>query len=162
MIVKKVLLNITLVVLFVLVSAMAFVQSEDLHIWFSWWTNGAEPLTAEGTIADVYEYRGRDRGKQRIGFIDIKEGRLGLHAVFDRDTLELAVAPGAVLRVRYYPTPTGSNYIFYMETNHELIYEGKFHRAGWGGVVIFLICIFYLAVIFILLKVFFKNIGRGQ
>ena len=144
------------------VSVIAVGKTNDLYGWFSWWVTDRSPIYFSGFITKVYEYRGRDSGKQRVHLSDGNGSKIVLHAVFREEMLEEISDSSTKWIVYYYPTPTGSRYICILSTNGMRVYEGAFRDPGWPGVLVFLICIFLYTIVFLLLVFFIKSLRESD
>jgi hypothetical protein len=155
---SKVLVCVFSVVFIFILLALTIGRVVGLYAWLLWWVADAEPVVSKGIVTNVYEYRGRDSGKQRIFFLEKGRGEVILHAALEKNSLTQMMDPSVELTIRYYPVPTGFRYIYYIESNKGLIYEGEFKSSGWAGFLISLICIFFAGIILILLTFLIKNL----
>jgi hypothetical protein len=157
MLFKQIVINLFLIALVLVVSALAISRTVDLFDWFLWWSTDRTPITSIGVITKIYEYRGRDSGKQRIHLSE--KGRvLVLHSVFEKPVVEQIADLNSEVKLKYYPTPTGSRFIFFLSANKRTIYNGLFRDSGWPGVLMVFVCVFYYAIIIFSFKFLISNL----
>lgn len=161
---KKIFLFLLLIIFVVLLFFYICFRLESWFGWASWSLSGANPYSVKGPVENIYEYKGRDFGLQGIS-LEMDSSSVVLYSVFDKDTLEKIRLNDNVYYAKYYPTPTGRNYIYFFSENDVVLYEGVFKNSIFlSGLVmllnVFLFCMLVLAVFF--LKKFLLGVKNGS
>lgn len=156
---KKYSFRIVLVAVLLVLSVLAVARTVDLYGWFYWWVSDGSPIHYSGSVAEIYEYSGRESGKQRISFSDDKGEELILHSAFERKVLERLEDSRGEFDLRYYPTPTGRSYIYFLSDDGVVIYEEDFRNSGFPGFLMLMVCVFYYLIILFILKVLLRKQG---
>lgn len=152
-------LRVILVLVLIVLSVLAVARTTDLYGWFYWWVSDGSPIHYYGSVTEIYEYSGRESGKQRISFSGDEREEVILHSAFKGKVLEKLKGSTSAYDLRYYPTPTGRNYIYFVRDNDVVIYEEDFRNSVFPGFIMLLVCVFYYFVIFIILKVLLRKQG---
>ncbi|WP_299587788.1 hypothetical protein [uncultured Microbulbifer sp.] len=133
--------------------------SREFLQWFSWWRDGAEPIVLNGKIENVYEYKGRDKGMQRISFRNEDGSISHLHSLFSKSQLKSLYRPSVKLEIKYYISPIGKRYIVWVKSEGDVVYKGYMNRSGWLGVPFLVICMFFYSVpVFLFFALFGKKL----
>ncbi len=164
MIFRKLAFRVFLFLMILVVSLLAVSRTTELVGWIVWRISDGNPIISEGVISKVYEYQGRDSGKQRVYFYERgnEDNEIVLHAAFGKSLVQKITGHEVELKLRYFPTPTGRKYIYFISLNNEVIYSADFQSSGWGGIAVLFICIFYYLIALVLLIILIKEIKKGS